>query len=99
MEVVRRIIDSNLLDKINLPDSLKNRKVEVTILPFDELTLLSDISYDDGNTAEDEIHNIMDLVGIANKYAKRGMSIDEVMEQESQIWAEMVVNKYEQNNS
>ena len=36
MEFVRQVINSDLLDKITLPYSLKNRKVEIIILPFAE---------------------------------------------------------------
>ena len=36
MEFVRQIIDSGLLDKISLPQSLKNKKIEIIILPFNE---------------------------------------------------------------
>lgn len=36
MEFVRRIVDANSIMKvIKLPDSLKNRKVEIIILPVD----------------------------------------------------------------
>ena len=88
MEIVRQVIDSSLLDKINLPESLKNRKVEITILPFDRHEEI------DGKT---EKHTIESLVGIFNKYAKRGIPIDEVMELESRAWAEAAVEKYERN--
>ena len=67
MEIVRQVIDSSLLDKINLPESLKNRKVEITILPFD------------GHEVEKK-HGIERAAGIFSKYAIRGMPIDEVME-------------------
>jgi len=36
MEVVRQVIDSSLLDKIPLPQSLKNRRVEIIIRPLEE---------------------------------------------------------------
>jgi len=36
MEAVRQIIDSKLLDKITLPSSLRNRKVEIIVLPVEE---------------------------------------------------------------
>ena len=36
MEFVRQIINSNLLDKIELPLSLKNKMVEIIVLPVDE---------------------------------------------------------------
>ncbi|MDR0468397.1 MAG: hypothetical protein LBH09_00300 [Peptococcaceae bacterium] len=35
MEFVRQVVDSKVLDKINLPHSLQNRKVEIIILPAD----------------------------------------------------------------
>ena len=85
MEIVRQVIDSNLLESIDLPESLKNRKVEITILPFDE-----------GDKIE-KIYNIRDLLGIASEYAKQGMTIDEIMEKESRAWAEAAAEKYELN--
>jgi len=45
MEAVRHIIDSSLLDRIPLPQSLKNRRVEIIIRPIEEdenLTTISD---------------------------------------------------------
>jgi len=36
MECVRQIIDSKLLDGLNLPNYMRNRKVEVIIIPADE---------------------------------------------------------------
>lgn len=36
MEAVTHIIDSSLLDKIPLPQNLKNRRVEIIIRPIEE---------------------------------------------------------------
>ncbi|MCL2512353.1 MAG: hypothetical protein FWF08_00505 [Oscillospiraceae bacterium] len=36
MEYVRQIVDSELLDKLQLPRHLRNRKVEVIVLPTEE---------------------------------------------------------------
>ena len=95
MEIVRQIIDSSLLDKIKLPESLKNRKVEITILPFSEIDICQNkFTGKNEETEKEKNLNIEDLVGIANKYAKRDMTIDEIMEMESNAWAEAAVEKY-----
>ena len=36
MEVVRQIVDSKLLDNIKLPRHMRNRKVEIIIMPVEE---------------------------------------------------------------
>ena len=36
MECVRQIVDSELLDGLNLPVALRNRKVEVIVLPAED---------------------------------------------------------------
>jgi len=36
MEVVRQIIDSKLLDCIKLPRHMRNRKVEIIVMPVEE---------------------------------------------------------------
>jgi len=38
MECVRQIVDSNLLDKIQLPLNMRGRKVEIIIMPVDEVS-------------------------------------------------------------
>jgi len=38
MECVRQIVDSNLLDKIQLPRNMRGREVEIIIMPVDETT-------------------------------------------------------------
>jgi len=55
MVAVRQIIDSSILDKISLPASLRNRKVEIIILPADESQPTKTSSVDD-------------LVGILEQY-------------------------------
>jgi len=47
MEAVRQIVDSNLLDKIVLPTSFKNRKVEIIVFPIDEKQYTPEKSVDD----------------------------------------------------
>ena len=54
MDFVRQIIDSSLLDMISLPQSLKNRRVEIIVLPLSE--------------PEDEI-SADDFAGALSKYA------------------------------
>jgi hypothetical protein len=36
MEVVRQVVDSSLLSSIKLPRHLRNRKVEIIIMPIEE---------------------------------------------------------------
>ena len=57
MDFVRQVIDSGLLDKIALPQSLKNRKVEIIIFPFD------------GADNETEKLSVDDFAGALKKYA------------------------------
>ncbi|MCL2344137.1 MAG: hypothetical protein FWC62_09660 [Firmicutes bacterium] len=56
MECVRQIIDSELLDRLYLPRHLRNRKVEVIIMPVEN----------DGNSKKKPIEN---LIGILHEYA------------------------------
>jgi predicted glycosyltransferase len=56
MESVRQIIDSELLDKLQLPPHLRNRKVEIIIMPVEKDT-------------EKRKKSIKDLIGIAHEYA------------------------------
>ena len=56
MECVRQIVDSELLDKLHLPRHLRNRKVEVIVMPIEEL-------------AERKKQPIDNLVGILHEYA------------------------------
>ena len=92
MEIVRQIIDSSLLDKINLPESLKNRKVEITILPFSEININNDFIEEKKGR-----HTIESIAGMGHKYAKKDMTIDEIMEMESNAWAEAAVEKHRKN--
>ena len=36
MEAIRQVVDSNLLDNLKLPRHMRNRKVEIIIMPVDE---------------------------------------------------------------
>ena len=54
MEFVRQVVDSNILDKLDLPQSLRNRKVEIIILPID-----TDSTYE---------KNVDDIAGILSAY-------------------------------
>jgi len=54
VEFVRQIIDSRLLDKISLPPSLKNRKVEIIILPIND----KDDSFEQKNSIDDFESNL-----------------------------------------
>jgi hypothetical protein len=88
MGIVRQIIDSSLLaDKINLPESLKNKKVEITILPFNEINM------EMAEHSEIKTHTIEDLIGIANKDGKHKLT-PELRKKEKEAWAEAMVDKH-----
>jgi len=78
MEFVRQIIDSSLLDKIALPQSLKNKKVEIIILPINE----------EKKDTEQE-RTIDSFVGILAKYKN-----PELIPIEKDAWAEAMVEKH-----
>jgi len=56
MEVVRQVIDSNLLNNIKLPRHLRNRKVEIIIMPIDE-------------PAKKKKKPVNELIGILHQYS------------------------------
>ena len=56
MECVRQIINSELLDKLYLPIHLRNRKVEVIVMPVEEASV-------------GKKKPIESLIGILHKYA------------------------------
>jgi len=90
MEIVRQIINSNDLGNIVLPESFKNKKIEVTILPFNEINT----KIKKKNLTVKRKHTIENLVGIANKYARHDLSIDKIMQKEKEAWAEAMVDKH-----
>ena len=90
MEVVRQIINSNDLSNIVLPPSFKNKKVEVTILPFNEINK----KMTKRNSTGKGKHTIESLAGIANKYARHDLPIDEIIKKEKEAWAEAMVDKH-----
>ena len=81
MEFVRDVIDSSLLDKINLPKSLKNKKVEIIILPL--------YDSEDKKVKESSLDNV---IGILSKYKNPGL-----ISLEKKAWAEAMVDKYAVN--
>ncbi|MCL2461055.1 MAG: hypothetical protein FWF44_00180 [Defluviitaleaceae bacterium] len=78
MEFVRQVIDSNVLGQIPLPKSLRNRKVEIIILPYDE-------------TIEnpEEGKSIADFVGIFSKYKN-----PDLIPLEKEAWAMAMEEKH-----
>jgi len=56
MECVRQIVDSNLLDKLQLPLHLRNRKVEIIVMPIEDISKMK----------KKPIEN---LIGILHHYA------------------------------
>jgi hypothetical protein len=81
-----------LADKINLPESLKNTKVEIIILPFNEINKETV-----KNNSENKIHTLRDLTGIANKDGKHKLT-PELLKKEKEAWAEAMVNKHGHGN-
>jgi hypothetical protein len=61
MEYVREIIDSSLLDKINLPVGMKNKKVEIIIFPIKD------------DSIKEESLKIDDFVGALDKYKNQNL--------------------------
>ena len=57
MEFSRQIVDSSLLEKIFLPPGLKNKKVEIIILPLDNV--------DEDSKPKKSIEN---FIGMLSKY-------------------------------
>jgi len=114
MEFVRQISDSSLLDKLHLPQSLKNQKIAIRVLPFNEAqvkinentetekimeSIINSNEFKKNLTEmEEKIYNIEDLVGIASKYAKHDLPIDEIIKKEKEAWANSVVDKYGYNS-
>lgn len=95
MEFVRKIIDSSLLaDRINLPESLKNVKVEVTILPFSEIN--KEIVNEDDSVKK--THTLKDLVGIANIDGNQKLT-PELLKKEKEAWADAMIDKHGQDNN
>ena len=56
MECVRQIVDSELLDRLHLPRHLRNRKVEVIVMPADDV----------GKNKKKPVES---LIGILHEYA------------------------------
>ena len=84
MEFVRQVIDSNALDKIFLPQNLKNRKVEIIILPVDEKEHLQ-------KQVKKE-KSIDEFVGMLAKYKN-----PKLIHLEKSAWAQAMVDKYGTN--
>ncbi|RAK08440.1 hypothetical protein C8C77_11259 [Halanaerobium saccharolyticum] len=81
MEYIRKIIDSDILEKIiNIPEELKHKKVEIIILPASNAN------------DEDGIKKKKSLLGVfeedANPY---------LIEKENKAWRNAVSEKYEDN--
>ena len=56
MEAIRQVIDSNLLDNLKLPRHMRNRKVEIIVMPVDEVAI-------------EEKKPIENLIGILHEYS------------------------------
>ena len=93
MEVVRQIIDSNLLaDRIILPESFKNKKVKITVMPYNEINKRV------RKNSRRKTHTLGDLIGIANKDGKHKLT-PELRKKEKEAWAEAMVDKYGHGNN
>jgi hypothetical protein len=78
MEFVRDIIDSRLLDKIDLPIGLRNRQVEIIVLPLDE-----------GKGKKLSGTKAANAFGILSKYKNPAL-----IPNEKDAWLEAVEDKY-----
>ncbi|MCL2322044.1 MAG: hypothetical protein FWC47_08075 [Oscillospiraceae bacterium] len=81
MEFVRQIIDSNLLDKISLPESLRNTQVEIIILPIDKKSATSD-------TLNKPV-SLESIIGTLSSYAN-----PDLIPLEKEAWSEAVYEKH-----
>lgn len=82
MNFVRKLVNSNIFSGIiDIPQSMKNRKVEVIIKPVD------DEADKNNNTA-----NIIKLRGALSKYKKL-----DLIDEENRAWSIAVVEKHEDN--
>jgi hypothetical protein len=81
MEVVRKTVNSNLLDKLSLPQSQRNRQAEVIVLPVVE-----------GTSNNEKMYTIDDFVGVFEKYKN-----PDLIPLEKSAWSEAVVEKHGNN--
>ncbi|WP_425060951.1 hypothetical protein SCACP_17160 [Sporomusa carbonis] len=80
MPFVRKIVNSNVLAGIiDIPESLKNKKVEILVF-----------SLDDNTTAVNQIEKTKRARGFLAKYKNAAF-----IEKESTAWAEAVIEKHE----
>jgi len=78
MEFVRQIIDSSLLDKILLPESLRNTQVEIIVLPIDKKT----------DTINKSV-TFESVIGSLNKYAN-----PDLVFLEKEAWGDAAYEKH-----
>jgi hypothetical protein len=78
MEFVRQVVNSNVLDKITLPQSLRNRRVEIIILPIDN-----------NNHGFEQEKTIDDIVGILAAFKN-----PDLMPIEKNAWAGAMEDKH-----
>jgi len=78
MEVVRKIVNSNQLDKIELPKNFINKRVEIIIFPVDEKNKMA--------TPKKTVH---DFVGIFEEYKN-----PDLVSSEKEAWGKAVMDKH-----
>lgn len=80
MNFVRKVANSEILvSVIDIPESLRNRKVEILIFPYEE-----------ANVQNDKEHETKRVRGLLEKYKNK-----ELRDMENGAWAKAVVDKYE----
>jgi hypothetical protein len=80
MSFVRKVADSEILANIiDIPESLRNKKVEILIFPYEEVNAQNDKGYKPKKAR-----------GLLEKYKNEKLRV-----MEGTAWAKAVVDKYE----
>lgn len=80
MKFIRTVANSDILtDIIDIPEELKNRKVEIIILPYENVEIM--------DFKEQKPRNVR---GALSKYKN-----EELQEREDSAWIDAMVDKYE----
>ena len=81
MDFVRKVVNSNVLaDIIEIPEHLKNKKVEIIILPYDNVD----------NEDNFSVHKAKKARGLLQKYRNK-----ELQSLENTAWEKAVIEKHE----
>lgn len=84
MTFIRKVANSDILSNIkDIPDSLKNKKVEILIFPYEDMNI-------EGNKDKKRNQKQKKVRGILEKYKNK-----ELQKREKEAWAEAVMEKHE----